>query len=127
MSSSLHPAVRQAAVPPVARERETGLEAVTTRGRVRAAPTRRLSLAVGRAREKVVVSLLGEIDAPGALLLEHVLSDLIEDQGNMAVEIRLQGAQMVEPRAASVLRGAAESARRHGGEVTLLGSPAGLA
>lgn len=72
-----------------------------------------LSLVVGRALGTVVVTVDGELDLAGCELLQGVLTDLIEGQGNVAVAVDL-GRASIEPEALMVFIEAARRARRRG-------------
>ena len=79
------------------------------------------SIAVRRALGRVVVTVHGELDGPGATILERVLSDLIEDQGNLDVVLDLTDAHLGDPLAVGTLCFPAEQARRHGATVSVCG------
>jgi anti-anti-sigma factor len=72
-----------------------------------------LSLVVGRALGTVVVTLEGELNLAGCEVLENVLTDLIEGQGNLTVAVDLSKA-IVEPEALMVFIDTARQARRVG-------------
>jgi len=72
-----------------------------------------LSLVVGRDLGTVVVTVDGELSLASCQLLETVLTDLIEGQGNVAVAVDLATA-IVEPNALMVFVDAARQARRRG-------------
>jgi anti-anti-sigma regulatory factor len=79
---------------------------------------------VSRAMGSVVVGVDGVLDAAGADLLELVLTDLIDGQGNASVAVDLAGA-CVEPEAVSVLLDVAHQAEVHGARFVLRDAPAG--
>lgn len=81
------------------------------------------SLLVGRTSGTVVVTVDGELNVAGCDALEGVLTDLIEGQGNLTVEVDL-GAAIVEPEALLVFITAARRARRHGAKFILKEPPA---
>jgi anti-anti-sigma factor len=81
-----------------------------------------LSLVVGRGLGTVVVTVEGELDVAGCRLLEGVLTDLIEGQGNLTVAVDL-GKAMVEPEALIVFIDAARQARRRGTKFVLKEPP----
>ena len=81
-----------------------------------------LSVVVGRDLGTVVVTVDGPLDLLGCQLLESVLADLIEGQGNLTVAVDLGGA-MVEPEALIVFITAARRAHRHGGKFILIEGP----
>lgn len=70
--------------------------------------------AVRRSGGAVVVTVSGGIDAPAAGLLERVLVDLIDGQGNRNVTVRLPGDDAREPSTLAALGAAADLARRRG-------------
>lgn len=109
MSSSLPPGETQyvAGPHPVSAARELGSE---------------LSIAVGRTLGTVVVTVEGELTGDGCRLLERLLVDLIEGQGNLAVAIDLARAT-VEPEALVLFISAARRASRRGSKVILKALP----
>jgi anti-anti-sigma factor len=82
-----------------------------------------LSLAVGRALGTVVVTVDGTVGEEGRQLLEGVLTDLIEGQGNLTVAVDLRKAT-IDCAAVIVLGAAAERARGHGGTFIVKAPPA---
>jgi anti-anti-sigma regulatory factor len=82
-----------------------------------------LSLAVGRAMGTVVVTVKGTVGEEGRQLLEGVLTDLIEGQGNLKVAVDL-GKATVDPAAVILLGAAAARARGRGGRFIVKGPPA---
>ena len=83
------------------------------------------SISVRRAQGRVVVSVQGELDGQRTAILEQVLSDLIDGQGNLDVLVDLRDAALADPVALDALRGAAEQARRRNAAFALR-APAGL-
>jgi anti-anti-sigma factor len=77
---------------------------------------------VGRGLGTVVVTVEGELDLAGCQLLESVLTDLIEGQGNLTVAVDLSKA-IVEPEALMVFVDAAHQARRVGTKFVLKEPP----
>ncbi|MEO7836405.1 MAG: hypothetical protein ABIS21_02045 [Acidimicrobiales bacterium] len=77
-----------------------------------------LSLAVSRTRGTVVVTVGGALGVAGCEILDAVLADLIDGQGNLAVSIDLR-TTTVEPEVLAVVRSAAHRARRRGGKLSL--------
>jgi len=69
-----------------------------------------LSLTVGRGFGTVTVTVDGELSVGGSELLEGVLTDLIEGQGNRTVVVNLEQA-VVDPAALRVFLAAGHSAR----------------
>ncbi len=84
------------------------------------------SISVRRAQGRVVVSVHGDLDGQRAAILEQVLSDLIDGQGNLDVLVDLRDAALADPVALDALRGAAEQARRRNAAFAFR-APAGLA
>jgi len=82
-----------------------------------------LSLVVGRHIGMVVVTVTGDLDHAGCQVLEAVLTDLIEGQGNLTVAVDL-GKATIEPEALWVFIVAAGQARRRGATLVLQGAPA---
>lgn len=70
------------------------------------------SISVRRAEGRVVVAVCGDLDRQRAGILEQVLSDLIDGQGNLDVLVDLRDAALADPVVLDALRGAAEQARR---------------
>jgi anti-anti-sigma factor len=87
-----------------------------------AGPASNVSLVVGRGLGTVVVTVEGELDLAGCQLLENVLTDLIEGQGNLTVAVDLSKA-IVEPEALMVFIDAARQARRLGSRFVLKEPP----
>ena len=81
------------------------------------------SIVVRRALGRVVVSVHGELDATRSTILERVLSDLIDGQGNRDVLLDLRAAQLRDATALSALRLPAEQARRRGAAFSVRGAP----
>jgi len=81
-----------------------------------------LSLVVSRNLGTVVVTVDGKLDLESCRLLEAVLTDLIEGQGNVAVAVDLATAN-VEPNALLVFVDAARQARRRGSTFFILEEP----
>lgn len=82
-----------------------------------------LSVVVGRGLGTVVVTVEGEVTLASCQLLEGVLTDLIEGQGNLTVAVDL-GKAIVEPEALMVFIQAARQARRRGTRFILREPPA---
>ena len=81
-----------------------------------------LSVAIGRGQGSVVVTVEGELDLAGCRMLQGVLTDLIEGQGNLTVAVDL-GNAIVEPVALVVFIEAARQARRLGTKFILKEPP----
>ena len=77
-----------------------------------------LSIAVARTFGAVVVTVEGRVDHGSAELLEAVLGDLIDGQGNGHVTVEL-GRADVAPAAVMVFVTAARRARSHGASFSL--------
>jgi anti-anti-sigma regulatory factor len=82
-----------------------------------------LDVVIGRGHGSVVVTVEGELDLAGCRLLEGVLTDLIEGQGNLTVAVDL-GNAVVEPVAMVVFIEAARQARQLGTKFILKEPPA---
>jgi len=82
-------------------------------------PINHLSLVVGRALGIIIVTVRGELDSSGCDMLEGMLTDLIDGQGNRKVAVDLAEA-IVEPEAQKVFTAAAQRARRRGAEFIVL-------
>jgi anti-anti-sigma factor len=67
----------------------------------------------------VVVTVHGPLDTSGCGQLEHVLEDLIDNQGNLKVVLDLLDLTRVEDAGLAVFERAAASAARRGGELIL--------
>lgn len=86
----------------------------------RTTPRSGFSVAVGRVLGVVVVTVHGTLGASGGCAqLEHVLEDLIDNQGNLAVVVDLQDLTRVDPDGLAVFRSAAASAATLGGDLIL--------
>ena len=80
------------------------------------------SLSVNRGPGTVVVTVDGGLDFAGCELLQNLLTDLIENQGNAMVAVDL-GKAIVEPEALIVFIDAARQARRQGTKFVLYEPP----
>jgi anti-anti-sigma factor len=78
-----------------------------------------LSLAFSRASADVVVWVEGELDGYTALMLAERLTDVIVQQGNLAVTIDLAGVSFLDSTGTAVLLSAHQSLRRRGGGLAL--------
>jgi hypothetical protein len=76
-------------------------------------------ISVRRTLGRVVVSVRGELDRPGVGVLDGVLTDLIDGQGNLDVVVDLSGAGWCDPLTLVAFERAAEQARRHRGHFTV--------
>ena len=90
-----------------------------TRSAAEATP---LAFSIARALGTVVVSARGTLDDVGSLVLEHVLYDLIENQGNMTVVVDLHGVTDVVPGCQDIFVTANGWATIRGGQLTLTGA-----
>jgi anti-anti-sigma regulatory factor len=84
-----------------------------------------LSVVVARALETVVVTVTGTVDVAGRELLETVLEDLIDGQGNLHVAVDL-GKADVDGEAVNLLGTAARRSRSVGGTFTVKAPPAAV-
>jgi anti-anti-sigma factor len=101
----------------------TGFEA---RGPSRPAPATHdgAKVVVGRYQRTVIVTVHGGLDHPRAADLGHILSDLIDGQGNLSLVVDLSDAADAGAAWVSVFAEASERARRRGGAITLSKPPA---
>ena len=76
----------------------------------------KVPLSISRALGDVVVTLHGPVDAE---LLEHALTDLSEDQGNLHLIIDLRDASSIDQPSVLVLTRASERVRERGGDLRL--------
>lgn len=79
--------------------------------------SQRLSLVVGRFRGTVVVTLRGELDAPGSQRLARTLADLVDGQGNLDIVLDVGGLGRVDPGCVDVLAASADNSARRGGRL----------
>lgn len=84
----------------------------------------RSDIVVGRYRGTVVVTVHGELDRLGAAHLDHMLTDLIDGQGNLSLIVDLHDATATGEDSVPVFADASERAGRRGGTVTLNEPPA---
>lgn len=85
------------------------------------------SFTVSRVARQVVVTGHGTLDRAGCAVLDCVLRDLIDDQGNLCVVVELGDVTVSRLECAGVLAEAATSAARRGGELVVVDAPDGLA
>ena len=78
----------------------------------------KLPLSISRALGNVVVTLHGHVDAD---VLDHALTDLAEDQGNLRLIIDLRDASSIDQPSVLVLTRASERVRERGGDLRLSG------
>jgi anti-anti-sigma regulatory factor len=71
-------------------------------------------LFIRRADSTIVVTVRGLLDVQTSSMVERVLTDLLEGQGNLRVLVDLSDASIVEEEALSAFRVPAEQARRLG-------------
>jgi anti-sigma B factor antagonist len=79
-----------------------------------------LSVRFSRRAETVVVHLIGELDVVTAPALQQALSGMVEDQGNLAVQLDLCEMAFIDSTGLSVLAGALRRLREKGGDLTLV-------
>ena len=84
---------------------------------------RGFSFDVSRLSGQVVVTLHGALETSACPVLDRVLRDLIDNQGNMAVVVDLADVTVADMACAGVLLAAASSAARRGGELVLAARP----
>lgn len=87
-------------------------------GRLSHPPPRSL-VGVRRSEGTVVVTLAGVVDASGTAWLEHVLGDLVEDQGNQFVTVDLRGVEGLDASVLAVLVVFSDCASRRGGRLVI--------
>lgn len=78
-----------------------------------------LSVRFSRRAGTVVVHLIGELDVVTAPALRHALAGVVEDQGNLAVQLDLGEMAFIDSTGLSVLAGAMRRLREKGGDLTL--------
>lgn len=86
----------------------------------------RLSIAICRAAENVVVSMRGQLTADSGHGLNHLLADLIRDQGNLNLVIDVDGVTEVDSHGLEVLRQAQRLALNCGATLTVRNPPASI-
>ena len=91
------------------------------------APPGRSPIAVRRALGRIVVTQHGPLDRGAALILERVLVDLVDGQGNLNVVVELADVPLDDPLALAALQVPAEHARRRGAAFSVLGPTTHLA
>jgi anti-anti-sigma factor len=74
---------------------------------------------VYRKGSTVVVELEGEFDAWSSRPVELLLVDLIDNQGNLRIEIELSRTLFIDSAALAVLYRASSRSRSHGGKLVL--------
>lgn len=84
----------------------------------------RISFEIRRAPDAVVVALVGEIDGSSTWMIERILTDLVEGQGNRNVIVDVTAAAILDRDATAALDGPAELARRKGTSFAVIASPA---
>lgn len=82
------------------------------------------AIVVGRFLGTIVVTLHGNVDLIKAAALAHVLHDLIDGQGNLAVVVDLRDVPWVDGAGVGILTSAASRIETRGGELRL-GGPGG--
>lgn len=80
------------------------------------------SIHVSRDLGAVIVTVLGDLDVPGAERLGAELADLIAGQGNMTVVVDLRHTVSIDPAGLGVFADAAELVERRGGHLTFSGA-----
>ena len=74
---------------------------------------------IGRYRGTVVVTVHGDLAPTRVAHLDHMLTDLIDGQGNLSLIVDLHDATATGTASVSVFADAAERAGRHGGVIIL--------
>ena len=78
-----------------------------------------LSVRFSRQDETVVLHLAGELDVATAPVLQDALCGVIEDQGNLAVQLELGEMAFIDSTGLSILAGALRRLREKGGDLSL--------
>ena len=78
-----------------------------------------LSVRFSRHDQTVVVHLAGELDVATAPVLENALAGVIEDQGNLAVQLELGEMVFIDSTGLSILADALRRLREKGGDLSL--------
>lgn len=78
-----------------------------------------LSVRFSRHDETVVVHLAGDLDVATAPVLQNALAGVIEDQGNLAVQLELGEMAFIDSTGLSILAGALRRLREKGGNLSL--------
>src|SRR5437763_9463556 len=78
-----------------------------------------LSVGFSRDDRTVVLRVDGEVDAATAPLLERALAGVIDEQGNLSVQLDLRGTAFIDSTGLSVLVSALRRVRDKGGEMIL--------
>ncbi len=78
-----------------------------------------LHLSYARRDGTVVMAVAGELDVAASPVLREELRKLVEDQGNLFVELDLEGMTFIDSTGIGVLIGALRRLRQNGGELTL--------
>lgn len=78
-----------------------------------------LAVRFSRHHQTVVLHLAGDLDVATAPVLQQALAGIIEDQGNLAVQLDLRDMTFVDSTGLSVLIGALRRLREKGGRLTL--------
>ncbi len=82
-----------------------------------------LRIEIGRIGSRVKVAVSGTLDACHGEHLGRVLSDLIDGQGNLRVEVDLAGLDEFDSSGLGILVAAREEMRRHRGELAAAAIP----
>lgn len=82
-------------------------------------PAYPLSMAVGRAMGTVVVTLRGALDRSGSTLVDDILVDLIDNQGNLTLIVDVRALDCDDGACLEPFRRATLSATRMGGTLTV--------
>lgn len=99
--------------------RDRPLVAPSLRGQQSPAPDPAFALSVTRTKGAVVVTACGRLDSAGGAVLDAVLVDLIEGQGNLRVIVDVHDMTVDDPLNLAVLVAAATSADRQGAALIL--------
>lgn len=78
-----------------------------------------LAVRFSRHDQTVVLHLAGDLDVATAPVLRQALAGIVEDQGNLAVQLDLREMTFVDSTGLSVLMAALQRVREKGGRLTL--------
>lgn len=87
-----------------------------------AAERETLRLGIRRISTVVLVSVHGDVDAPGSALFRRILEDLIDGQGNLSIVVDVHDARVCDSSGVSTLAWAVERAARRGGTLAVSGA-----
>ena len=92
-------------------------------GTTGAGASARLGIAIRRAAENVIVSMHGQLTVASRTGIEHLLADLIRDQGNLHLVIDVEEVTVVDSHGLAVLHEARRLALQCGATLTIRNPP----